>query len=382
MDEVEQFLARALSGSPTPWTLDEEQTARLLAASTRHGLDGLMHQIALSNAWPEAVRQSLRASVMAWALWDEQHRVALGSAIEALAAANVKSLLFKGAATAYSIYPSAHLRPRSDSDLLIRPEDRHRVAEILASQGWELMSSIDCEHLSYECSFVRQHGGMKHLLDVHWRIHYSQFQTRALDWAHLRPAAIPVPAISTQALAVSPAHNFAITCFHRANDMHLPQWTAKGPILSGDRWIALYDIHLILSRLQPSEREGLADEAIRCHMAGVCAHAVAAASELYGTGQLAGVDRLHARLSAFTHDDAPSTYRDLSTPRQRWRDLNSLESARDRAAWLREHLFPPASYMHAQYPDHRDPLPLLQLRRVMRACRRWSTRRTDTLSST
>jgi hypothetical protein len=182
-------------------------------------------------------------------------------------------------------------------------------------------------------------------------------------------------------MGVSLAHNFAITSLHRANDLHFPQWTTAGPVISGDRWIALYDIHLILCQLQPSERVALADEAIRCRTAGVCARAVAAACELYGTEQLPCVSLLQEQLLANARHDEAIAYHCLSAPRQRLRDLRALQSLRDRAAWIREHLFPPSAYMHAQYPSHNQPLALLRLRRAVRAWRRWSSNKTDTLSS-
>ena len=51
--------------------------------------------------------------------------------LRALDDAGVAPLLLKGAALAYSIYPSPVLRPRADTDLLIPDDDRERLEQAL-----------------------------------------------------------------------------------------------------------------------------------------------------------------------------------------------------------------------------------------------------------
>jgi hypothetical protein len=57
----------------------------------------------------------------------------------------VRPLLLKGASLAYTVYPSPALRPRGDTDLLVREGDLPRVAQILRKLGyvstWALFAS-------------------------------------------------------------------------------------------------------------------------------------------------------------------------------------------------------------------------------------------------
>jgi hypothetical protein len=373
VDEVELFLSRILRGMAEPWSLgtQPDDISRFLDASTRHGLDALLHERA--GSWPVAVQEPLRASGLAWAIWDQQHRHWLAKAIDDLAAANIECLLFKGAVTAHSLYPSAHLRPRSDSDLLIRPSDRRVAGEVLRAAGWELHGVIECEHLGYECSFVRCEAHVQHVLDLHWRIHYSHTQCSPLSWDRLRQVAVGLPTLSPHALAAGPAHNFVITSIHRANDLHLPQWTRQGATFGGDRWIVLHDIALMLRNLDAASRVALADEAIRCGAAGVCLDAVTATADLLDLHLLPGVDELLERLQQQASRDVVRRYHSLPVMRQRWQDLRSLHSSRERAAWAWEHVFPPAAYIRHRYPERTDPVIVLQARRLLDGWRRWTS---------
>ena len=60
----------------------------------------------------------------------------LDRALEALDAAGVPAILFKGAAALDRLYDDPGLRPMDDADLLVRPSDRERAADVIARLGY------------------------------------------------------------------------------------------------------------------------------------------------------------------------------------------------------------------------------------------------------
>ena len=103
-------------------------------------------------------------------------------------------------------------------------------------------------------------------------------------------------------------------------------------------------------------------------------------ADLLDLHQLAGVSELLDRLRPQASRDVVMKYHRLSVVQQRWRDLRSLPSLRQRAAWVWEHVFPPEAYMRSRYPQRAEPLPLLQARRLLDGWRRWTSYEAGRLS--
>src|SRR6185436_811387 len=65
--------------------------------------------------------------------------------LDALAARRVFPILMKGAALAYSLYPSPAMRPRVDTDLLIPREDIAAARDVLLRRGYVEPAMTDGE---------------------------------------------------------------------------------------------------------------------------------------------------------------------------------------------------------------------------------------------
>lgn len=86
--------------------------------------------------------------------------------MEALSAAGIESLLFKGRAIALKFYRSAALRPMGDVDVLVRPGDVARAEQVLQKLGWqyrygEAKKTRDIHSHDYI-------NGNKNGFDLHW----------------------------------------------------------------------------------------------------------------------------------------------------------------------------------------------------------------------
>ncbi len=181
MTPAEELLCAVIRGEPFPLAVlaDEKFQLEFVQASARHGLQPLLYfrlQTASDQEnWPAELRGRLAVEWRAHAVREALACHELVRVLTALAGAGVQPLLMKGAALAYSHYPSPSLRPRGDADLLI-PENQWletvRCLQGLGYQQWGKAPSLVTDRLSsYQCAFSKQGSmGMRHALDVHWKI--------------------------------------------------------------------------------------------------------------------------------------------------------------------------------------------------------------------
>jgi hypothetical protein len=97
--------------------------AVLAADAEAHGLAPLAHFCLGPHrqAIPEATMQQLDALMLRHLLWHRERTVVLADVLEAFQRASIDTIVLKGAALAWTIYPSPALRPMSDVDLLVPP---------------------------------------------------------------------------------------------------------------------------------------------------------------------------------------------------------------------------------------------------------------------
>lgn len=286
-----------------------------------------------------------------------------------LDAAGVRTLVFKGAALAFTHYPTPAARPRIDADLLIAPQDRERATGVLERRGYLRPLRIPGELIRSQILFEKTDAfAICHAVDLHWKICKPKLFADVLSFDELWASAVRVPDLGPSARVPGPVHALAVACVHRVAHHH---GAAR------HRRIWLYDIHLLAGRLSADEtRQFLALAAAR-EIARVCADGIALAQASFGTRLSAGLlERLH-QISA-DQSGAPSAR--YLEPRLRRvdvlaSDLATLGSWRQRAALLHEHLFPPASYMREKYGRSiRLPLAWLYLRRVVEGALGWFVR--------
>lgn len=366
--DIEGLLSALLRGEHLAWSDGQDDTlvAAFLAHAEHHGVLPLLHHFfqaapGRDQAWPQAVLDASRQQAIAHTMWELRHQYLLSQVLEALNAAGIRPVLIKGVVLAYTLYPSPALRTRSDCDLIIAPPDRFRAAEILESLGFS-GHSVSCDFLSYEASFTREEDGAPHMLDLHWRIHYSQVQSRLIPYATLLLRARPLPALCPAALGVDPVYALLIACLHRANDLCTPQWDDDEARYGQERLIWLYDLHLLIQSMSPQQLSEFTSLAEQKGLREICWDGIRKAQDRFNTRLPASVvDALSRRGPT----EPVIRYQHSGMLRQRWMDWLALGSTRDRVAYLNEHLLPPADYMAERFPDSRGTwLPLLHARRL------------------
>ena len=260
----------------------------------------------------------------------------LVAALDVLGTAGIRPILLKGTPLAYTVYEEPSLRPRSDTDVLIRRDEREAVRTLLRSAGYTVTNLSDGEFLFHQFELAKEDAlGFTHALDVHWKISAESIFADVLGYEELAAESRPVPALGPHARGAGPVHGLLLACIHPA--MHHRNW---------ERLIWLYDIHLLASRLAPAELDCFAALAVERRVAAICARELALTRSRLGT-QLS--DRTLAALAASEEPSAAYLERG-----RRWSDelqsnLRGLPRWRDRLKLLREVAFPAPGYMLRAY---------------------------------
>ena len=352
----ERGAAASLAAAPVVHVLD---------AAERHGVlplvaDALERTPAASAA---ALRRALHDATTRHAAADLVREHALRDVIASFHDAGIAFLLIKGAHLAYAVYPRPDLRPRLDTDLLIRPQDRQAAAAVLARIGYVAEAQAGGDLVNYQATYLLTHGaGVAHVVDLHWRLANPQAFGGVLDITDLGADAVLVARLAP-ARAPGPVHACLVACVHRV--AHHPD---------DDRLIWLYDVDLLARGFDDGAWERFLAWADDRAVGAVCGRSLSDAVEMLGTPVPAWV-RSDARLSSPRARSAPSAAflepgrRHVQTVAQ---DFALLPTWSARWRFVRQHLFPPSSYMRTVYaPSSHMPLPVLYAQRAWRGAWRW-----------
>jgi putative nucleotidyltransferase-like protein len=360
---AEDALCARLSGEDVPLS------STIVATARRHR----MHLVLAAAARAEELAEPAGAAILAELRKAEVVEIirerTLRSLLHQFAAAGVDALLLKGAGLAYTLYPSPHVRPRADLDLMVARAALERAGSTLAAGGWMRAAESDAELVTAERHYVLSGvlGGpaaFAEQLDLHWKIAIPQLFGDTVTFEELRSRAVPVAALGPHARTLSAPDALFVACLHRV---------AHHQDVVDLLW--LWDIHLLASHLSDEERARFAGLAARASMRAVCARGLELASVRFRT---AGAADLIAVLRPPPGQRPEPSARFLGGLRQvdvLRTDLSVLPGWRQGFALVAEHLFPPAGYIRSIYP--RCPaaaLPLAYVFRIVRGAPKWFRR--------
>ncbi len=342
---------RTLWNSPSFW-----------AEARAHGVLPLAVERVRRGGWA-GVHSALRDCLLREAA-DEAARAELAAAdlrrvLTALGDASVRPIVLKGAALAHTHYRHPGLRPRLDTDLLIRSADLDAAHAAFRALRADYVPHVTGTYVMSQFHYVtRDRTGCSHLYDVHWRIVVPLAFARTLEFDEIDRDAVPVPELGPHARAPSPEHALLLACVHRAAHH-----------TGSSRLIWLYDIHLIAERLALAQQDAFVELAVARGVATVAADGLSAACDGFPGAAAAA---LRARLSSVPPESERLTAGFLRARRTPVRDaianLRALGGGRERLRLARELLLPSPRYMrHVYARGSRAPLPLLYLRRLLAA---------------
>ena len=360
-----------LRGDPLP-PAGARNDPDLYAAARREGLLPVIIDRLRERGW-DGVDGETRAAL------EHERRAAIALAtlatldvttvLGALRSAGVHALVIKGAALAHTHYPAPWLRPRIDTDLLIRRDDVAAAQATFIALGAAAIPHVTGEYVMSQFHYARTDAAAcRHVYDVHWRIANPLIFAESLSYDEIATAAVPLTALGDGARAPGSVHALLLACIHRA-----AHHGGRGPLI----W--LFDIHLIAESLDEAGCAVVAKEAIARRIATVTAAAVGEAHAAFG-GRNSGI--LADRLAGAGREEPSARF---LHPRSRAvaaiHELRSLAGHRNRLRLAREWLLPPAVYMRGTYaPGSWWPLPVLYAVRAVRGAARWcrpESRRSD-----
>lgn len=365
MQESSRALFRASVHGPTgPDAQLMRDPARLAEAATEivaHNLSPWLARQLDSAPWnnlPTDLQVQIRARARHQAALDALRCEELARVLDALSANRLNTLLFKGGAVGFQVYPSPEYRPRSDHDVLIRPSDLTAASARLEALGYTPVATPKGTFITRQRSFIRTDGrGVGHHLDVHWALFNRPRYQGAFDFDELWDRRERLLALGPEAFGLDRPSALIVACLHRLAH-HYAEKQARV------EW--LLDIDLLARELDGGAWDALIETVTAARAGDACAEGLSSASELFGTP-------IH-RAELSNRAAAERARRRADADGARWRrsldDLRWLPGWRARSAYLREHLCPGRAFMDALHPGP-GPLWWRYARRALTGLRAW-----------
>jgi len=341
---------------------DSDRSAMIQVAEDEGVTALLWESLASADAGDTTLRDEIAPSVRGAATRELLAQIEIRRVSERFARERVRALIIKGTALAYTAYASAWHRPRTDTDLLIHPDDAAESVRVLESCGYERSDAVTAGSLvSHQAAFERVDGhGLNHVIDLHWRLVNPQILANTLSFEYLWDRARLVPALGPDARTPSAIDAVLIASIHRLAH-HQGQ----------DRLIWLCDLHLLTAPFTDADWNTLAAAACRFGVAGLCLDGLRQARARTGT-------RIPPRVEELWQDAAPAerSHVYVSGPVLKRdvlaSDLAELTGWRARARLVKEHAFPPAAFMRARYGiESAVWLPSLYVHRLVTGAFKW-----------
>ena len=338
----------ALDG--TPMEVIEE-------AASREGIAPLIAELAARVSGQSAgarLADALGGHARRESLKDIVRQHHLRILLDAFGAAAIPMIVFKGEHLAHLCYDRSDLRPRLDTDVLVRPQDRSRAASLLAACGYHPVPQLEASLISYQTTYVKGSAAAEApVLDVHWRVHNPQEFGDVLSVDELFENSTPIPALGPHARGPRLFHALVLSLLH--------------PIAhhaGRDRLLWDFDSAQLISRMSHPEWADFLRLAKARRISGLLEVRLDRVRRMF---ELCLPDEVTATLREQGRDDGS---RRQSHGRSRagviFASLRSLPRWTDRTTMLRQHVLPPRDYMrHVYAPDSRVPIAVLYVRRAL-----------------
>ena len=335
-----------------------------LDTASAHGVVQLLEDALADRAdAPASLMSALGARARQLAAADMVREHELRGAITAWDAAGLAPVLVKGAALAYDVYRSAQQRPRLDTDVLIRVEDRAALDDVLTARGYRRQRDAGVGLVMSQVTYVAGGNGWPtHAIDVHWRIANPQLFADVVTYDELRTSSVALPRLAAAARGPASVPALLLACVHRVAHHR-----------NHDRLIWFYDIRLLADRLDDQAWQAFVRLARDRGVAAVCADSLTRAVRFVQARVPADVV---AALADGASSEPTAVYLAPQSPVERAAaDMKALPTWRGRLQLLHDYVFPPSTYMRDVYaPQSRAPLAVLYARRALSGARRWFTR--------
>ena len=311
--------------------------------------------------WPEEIAERVREEARLQRFWEQSHAQAIANLLDALDAADIKAVVIKGTALAYSLYPDPAIRRRGDSDILIRDASRAKTRAVLVDCGFWQRGDVRPLQESWQ---VETRSGFEHMVDIHWRINASSAIADLLEVDSETRTSVPLPRLSESARGIGPVANLILTCINRASHEAFGYIVGNEKMFECDRLIWALDIDLVSESLSPEQWDQLVAQAGQTGSSPFVHSALQFAQRTLGT---AIPEQVIEQLAAQPGDERLIAYFSSGSASKRLKlDLAASHTLGDKARVLRASILPGADSLHERFPDAPNwPVSALRARRLI-----------------
>jgi hypothetical protein len=124
---------------------------------------------------PETITDEMRQAFLISVVRSLHMERQLGEITEAFREQGIRVLVLRGPALAFSLYPDPAMRPSSDLDLLVMPEQVIQARSVLESLSYTCMAKrfeVARDFFREECFVHQNNQGNKFPVDLHW-VHWE-----------------------------------------------------------------------------------------------------------------------------------------------------------------------------------------------------------------
>ena len=370
--EIDSFLsdciravlhAAALPHWPQAW---HDHDRDVIARIAFHGIGPLISPAlampgAAASGWPAGVVNAIRKETALASFWEADHRETIARMVERLQAADVRLVITKGTALAYSVYPQPAMRRRGDTDILILAGSRSTVRRVLTSCGFAQHGTPRAlqEDWHYDSRL-----GIRHAVDVHWRVNASATISGLLEQGRCFAAQIELAQIAPGARGMGAIGNVILTCVNRHSHGVMGYFVADTRLFEAGRLIWAVDLFLLTRAFDASAWDDLVVEAGQTGTASIVLSGLRFSAATVGT--IVPPSVIAALAEVVQVDDVAHYFATTSGARRLQSDLAASPRLSDKARLVLRVLLPDDAFLEERFPDARGwPRSALQVRRLI-----------------
>ena len=320
---------------------DASVTEAMIAIAQEQGVAKLLYDLILSEGDLEKsapVATILRDIARQETALELARLVGIRQVLGCLSRTGHRVLLLKGSALAYWLYDNPAQRTRCDLDILVADKPAAmRAITALQEAGYTFTIEAAEKSAEFEAAVERRlPGGMRHHVDLHWRVLNHARLADGLTFADLDSASVAIPSLECKARGLGIVHAMLHALLHRITNM---------PSGRQNRLIWLYDIHLLAMRCRNEDWDELSRQCVALKCATPCLDGLRATRTVFATpipeANESALRRQSREESWLLGDDLDRGVMD--------RDHLAALSWLQKAGWLRRKLFPSRQFMRHRY---------------------------------
>lgn len=337
--------------------LDKFDHQKTYKEAISHGVTGLIHEkisTYSNNSFPQEFTKALGQYHNNYKILNNFIDAEATKVLKQLKKEQIEVVVLKGFALAYQVYSEPSLRPKTDIDIIIRPQDSDKIKQILQSLGYTNPRGWEPKAIINQFSYKKTLGkGISVFFDIHLKISNSKTIENILNYDELLASA-DTNTIDGLNLINKP---YALT--HAV--FHLLGHKASGDMV---KLIWYYDIHLLITAINQNEKNELITLIRNTGLANLMTHILTLTEQYFPSNALTSLlDNLK---------DLPfnNTFNYLlgstSGAKGLWLTIKATKGLRGKINIIQETAFPPAAEIYIKYGKQTKwPLGLLYIRRII-----------------